>query len=41
MKENSKPKVSYSIDLNVLNKDFIHTAYNKLNRIVHINDFEL
>ena len=41
MKENSRPKVSYSIKLNVLYKDFIKTAYNKLNRIVHINDYEL
>ena len=41
MKENSTPKVSYSITLSTLNKDFIHTAYNKLNRIVHINDAEL
>ena len=41
MKENSTPKVSYTIDLSILNKEFIHTAYNKLNHIVHINDYEL
>ena len=41
MKENSRPKVSYTIKLNVLYKEFIKTAYNKLNRIVHINDYEL
>lgn len=41
MKENSTPKVSYSIKLNVLNERLIQEAYNQLNRIVHINDVEL
>ena len=41
MKENSRPKVSYTIQLNTLDKKFVKTAYNKLNRIVHINDYEL
>lgn len=41
MKENAYPKVSYSVDLNVLNPAMIRTAYEKLRTIVHINDFEL
>ena len=40
-KENSKPKVSYNIELAVLNPEFIHTAYNRLNQIIYINDIEL
>ena len=41
MKENSTPKVSYSIKLNVLNEKLVQEAYNQLNHIVHINDVEL
>lgn len=41
LKENSKPQVSYDVKLSVINKEFIRTAYNKLNHIVNINDYEL
>ena len=41
MKENAYPKVSYNVKLNVLNKNMIRTAYNKLRSIIHINDYEL
>jgi hypothetical protein len=41
MSENSKPKVSYEVELSVLNPAFIYTAYNRLNQIVHINDVDL
>lgn len=41
MEENSKPKVSYDVKLNILNPDFIKTAYSRLNQIVYINDNDL
>lgn len=41
MYENSRPKVSYEVELSVLNPNFIHTAYKRLNQIVHINDNDL
>lgn len=41
LKENSKPKVTYSVDPNVFYDDFMYTDYNALNRIAFINDFEL
>jgi len=41
MHENSRPKVSYDVELSVLNPDFVHTAYKRLNQIVHINDNDL
>ena len=41
MKENSTPKVSYSIDPSVINSKFTHTAYNSLGQLAHINDPEL
>ena len=40
-KENAKPKVSYDVELSLLNPEFVHTAYNRLNQIVHINDIDL
>ena len=41
LKENSVPKVSYTVEPCMLNVNFMHTAYNKLNRIININDYEL
>jgi len=41
MKENSRPKVEYNVELSLLNNTFIHTAYKRLNQIVHINDNDL
>ena len=41
LKENSKPKVTYSVDPSVFYDDFIYTAYNSLNTIAFINDYEL
>lgn len=40
-KENAFPKVSYDVQLSVLNPDFVKTAYNTLNQIVQINDNDL
>jgi len=40
-KTNAYPQASYEIEIAELNEDFIHTAYNRLNQIVHINDWEL
>ena len=40
-RENAKPKVSYEVELSVLNPEFIKTAYDRLNQIVHINDNDL
>ena len=40
-KENASPKVSYKVQLSILNPEFIQTAYNRLNQIVHINDNDL
>lgn len=41
MKENAFPKVSYDVELSLLNPEFVHTAYNRLNQVVHINDNDL
>jgi len=41
LKENSQPKVSYTIDLNNLGKELINTAYNLLGVVAHINDTDL
>ena len=41
MKENSVPKVTYSISPVILKTDFMEEAYNKIHRIIHINDPEL
>jgi hypothetical protein len=41
LKENSVPRVSYTIETCVLNKTFMHTAYKQLNRVININDYEL
>ena len=40
-KENAYPKVSYTVDPNILNKSLISTLYNKLNWIIMINDAQL
>ena len=39
--ENSQPKVSYEVDVNVIDKSLIYTLYNRLAQIVMINDYEL
>jgi len=41
LKENAYPKVSYEIKLNILNDKLVQKAYNYLNHIVHINDYEM
>ena len=41
LKENSKPKVTYTLDPNILQENFTYTAYNVLNTIAFINDYEL
>ena len=38
---NAYPKVSYDVDINPSNKQFIQTAYRQLGRVAHINDYEL
>ena len=40
-KENSQPKVSYEIKLSVYDPSIIHNIYQKLSKIVHINDNQL
>ena len=40
-KINAFPQVSYEIEISDLNEDFIKTSYNQLNKIIHINDWEL
>ena len=40
-KENSKPKVSYTIKLSIYDPYIIHNIYKKLSKIVHINDIQL
>ena len=40
-RENAYPKVSYEIDPNIYGTDFMHTAYNALGIIAHINDTKL
>lgn len=41
MKDSSQPQVSYSVDVAVVQKDYILQVHRMLNRIVHINDSEL
>lgn len=41
LKSNSRPQVSYEIDVSLVNEYFIKYAYKQLNRVVHINDHEL
>ena len=41
IKENSKPKVSYNVDLDIIKYNFINQPSLFLNRIVKINDNEL
>ena len=40
-KENAYPKVSYTVDLTLYDPSIIYNIYNKLSRIVHINDVDL
>lgn len=40
-KENSQPKVEYSVTVNAINQDFIEEDYNYLGYIAHINDTDL
>ena len=40
-KENSQPKVAYTVDLNIFDEALIKNIYNKLSNIVHINDVDL
>ena len=41
LKENAFPKVSYTIDPSVINKNLLNILYKLLSHIVHINDYEL
>ena len=41
MKENSMPKVSYTVEPNFINNQLYYTLYRNLNRIVNINDKDL
>lgn len=41
LKENAYPKVTYSVDPNLMYKDFFYTDYQALNKIAFINDNEL
>ena len=41
LKENSMPKVSYSIKPLAIDSSFIHIAYAQLGQLIHINDYEL
>ena len=41
MQSSAFPQVSYSVTVSMLNEKFMHKAYRQLNRIAHINDFEL
>lgn len=41
LKQNAYPKVSYQIEINMINPDFIRTIYNKMGYIAHINDNQL
>ena len=41
MKENSQPKVSYTVEPLAINKQFMRNAYNRIGQLAHINDVEL
>lgn len=41
LKESAYPKVSYQIDPSIVNENFFYNAYNRLNQLAHINDYEL
>ena len=41
MTDSSKPRVSYTVDVNILNIDYLNTLYRNLTQLVAINDFEL
>ena len=41
MNDSSKPKVSYTVTINMVNHNFIHTLYKQLAQLAMINDVEL
>lgn len=41
LKENSVPKVTYSITPKVVKKNIIDNLYDRIHQLVHINDYEL
>lgn len=41
LKENAYPKVTYSLDVSLVQDDFHYTLYRHLNRIANINDTDL
>ena len=41
MKENSQPKVSYTVEPSAINDEFLYTLYKKLRYICNINDNDL
>lgn len=41
LKDSSVPQVSYDLKVGLMQKDFIRNIHRMLNRIVHINDYEL
>ena len=41
LKENSEPKVSYNVEINVLNEEYLKILYSMLAQLVIINDVEL
>ena len=41
LKENSQPKVSYTIEPSVVDNEFLYSLYNRLCQICNINDTEL
>jgi hypothetical protein len=41
MKENSVPKVSYTMEPLAIDTNFMRNAYNRLRQLIHVNDVEL
>lgn len=41
LKDSSQPQVSYTVDVAAVQKEYIQNIHRMLNRIVHINDYEL
>ena len=41
LKDSSVPQVSYDLKVGLMQRDFIRNIHRMLNRIVHINDYEL
>lgn len=40
-KENAYPKVAYTVDLSIYDPKIVYNIYNKLSKVVHINDVDL